>query len=120
MKERLRKAMTELGVDAKWLSEKTGIPHTRINGLFNGEVHNEDRIGVGRILAIANALNVSVEWLYGKEEPSVSIEEASIMSSLRHLNQEGREMVMKYAELLDDSGKYSTGQSETEEAVNVS
>lgn len=106
MKERLDAQMKMCGLDAAKLEALTGIKRTRINGIFNGEVKDVDAIGVGRMLAIAAALGVSVEWLYGKEEPRCADDEVAVVSAMRHMNDEGRELVANYAVLLDDSGKY--------------
>ena len=106
MKERLRRLMDEQGVTPLELANRIGCHRSRINGIFNGETKDETSIGVGRMIAIAQALGTTVEWLYDREPPTLSPDESAVVSMMRRMDAEGRKRVVEQAEMLLESGRF--------------
>jgi len=62
---RLRWARTELGLKQKELGRRAGISGNYISDIERGNVSN---VGVEKVLALAEVLEVSPEWLLGRTD----------------------------------------------------
>lgn len=103
----------------KELAEKLGVKNTAVSNWESGN----NSIDIETLILACKIFDVTINDMFGqysqKQEPVLSEEEAAVISSMRHLNGEGRDKVIEFAELLDKSGKYSD-QPKTEELVNAS
>lgn len=60
---RMRERRVELGLSQTELGAKIGVPHPRISEIERGVFPADPR----RLVAIADALGVSLDWLFGRE-----------------------------------------------------
>ena len=109
MRERLKQIMEERGIKSAQLASKAGLSTSTVADILSGKV-NELNVGVSKIVKIADALGVSVEFLYDMPEPeqlrAETEQERELMRSFRALNSEGRAKAFAYIEDLKDTGKY--------------
>ncbi|MCC0000995.1 MAG: helix-turn-helix transcriptional regulator [Methylobacteriaceae bacterium] len=63
--QRMRVAMAFAGVKGIDLARDTGIPQSRISELLGGKKEPT----VGNAIAIAQRLNVTLDWLFEDKEP---------------------------------------------------
>lgn len=78
------------GEDGKFI-----LPNPTLSDIINGRA-SEENIGVGKILGIAKALGVSVEYLFDREEPglnTLSGDDREILKLWRNSTPSGREAV---------------------------
>lgn len=110
MKEKLSQLLSSKGIRSSQLAQMTELSTSTVDDILKGKV-NELNIGIGKMLRIAAALNVSVEYLYDRDEPtesnhSLDADEISLIQNFEQLNDEGKEKVLSYVEDIVDTGKY--------------
>lgn len=110
MKERLEQILKERNMRPSWLAKAAGLSTSTVDDILKGKT-NELNIGVDKMLKIAKALGVSVEALYGRNEPenSYSLQnqtEQHLLDLFRMLNDDGKEKVLDYIGDLVDTVKY--------------
>ena len=110
MKERLEQMLAERNMRPSALAKAAGLSTSTVDDIIKGKT-NALNIGVDKMLKIANALNVSVESLYGRSEPASSCEtsdgtELRLLDLFRMLNAEGMEKALDYIGDLVDMAKY--------------
>ena len=64
-KENVKKLLNERGMKLGTLASSIGISYSTMDSIINGNV-DEMRIGVDKVLAIAEFFGVTVEELYGR------------------------------------------------------
>lgn len=114
MREKLLQIMDERGIKSAQLAAKAGLSTSTVADILSGKV-NEQNVGVSKVVKIADALGVSVEFLYGMPEPEgVRIEtdqELGLLILFRQLGEASRNKVMTYARDLHQSEKYEKGEA---------
>lgn len=109
MKERLEQLLAERGMRSAQLAAAAGLGTSTVDDILKGKT-NEQNIGVSKMLRIADVLGVSVEWLYGRndpgEDPPLLPAERQLLDIFRQLNEEGAEKALGYLSDLVDTGKY--------------
>lgn len=109
MKERLERLLAERGMKSAQLAAAAGLGTSTVDDILKGKT-NEQNIGVSKMLKIAEVLEVSVEWLYGRtvpdSEPPLRAAERQLLGMFRQLNEEGAEKALGYLADLVDTGKY--------------
>lgn len=106
MRERLLQIMEERGIKSAQLASMAGLSTSTVADLLNGKV-NEMNVGVSKVVKIADALGISVEYLYDVPEPGVrSEQERRLLDQFRVLNDVGRAKVLEYMDDLKCTGKY--------------
>ena len=111
MRERLLKIMEERGIKSAQLAAKAGLSTSTVADILSGKV-NELNLGVSKVVKIADALGVSVEYLYGMPEPEQiqNYNEQLLLSCFRDLNEIGRARALSYIEdLLKIEGYRKSG-----------
>ena len=98
---RLMEAMDKRNVTAAELSRKTSISESNISRYLSGTIEPKMRA----LLILADALNVSADWLAGNEtEENGSYEiyfgEKELMSMYRALSLSGKQKVLEYADYI--------------------
>lgn len=99
-KENVKKLLNERGMKLGTLASSIGISYSTMDSIINGNV-DEMRIGVDKVLAIAEYFGVTVEELYGRpvvqkieEVPAriagLSAEESELIRLWRDAMPEGR------------------------------
>lgn len=96
--ERLRSLMSEKGVKQKALAEKIGISPQAVSKIVKGETTDPRKL-----LAIAQALDVSVEYLQGDADTpdpngaseSVSAQDRALLTQFHKLSFTSREAIME-------------------------
>lgn len=84
------------------------LPPATLSNIIDGTT-NECNIGVGKILKIAEALGVSVEYLYGKTAPDLPAypdDVKYIANIYENMNDDGRQDLVEYAHFLSNKDKY--------------
>ena len=114
MKERLEKILEDRNMRPSSLAKAAGLSTSTVDDIIKGKT-NELNIGVNKMLKIANALGVSVESLYGRDEPAGPNElpdqtEQQLLDLFRMLNSEGKEKALDYLGDLVDMVKYKKTQ----------
>ena len=114
MKERLEKILEDRNMRPSSLAKAAGLSTSTVDDIIKGKT-NELNIGVNKMLKIANALGVSVESLYGRDEPAGPNElpdqtEQQLIDLFRMLNSEGKEKALDYLSDLVDMVKYKKTQ----------
>lgn len=99
MRERLLQIMEERGIKSAQLAAKAGLSTSTVADILSGKV-NELNIGVSKVVKIADALGVSVEFLYGMPEPEQirGDQEQLLLGRFRELNEIGRARALAYLE----------------------
>ena len=111
MKERLILLLEAQHMRPSRLAREAGVGTSTIDDILKGKI-NEKNIGVTKALNIANALGVTVEYLYGLEagpESSTEVEnldEARLLGYFRSLNATGQAKAIDYLADLIATGKY--------------
>lgn len=101
--ERIIEARKKLHLNQKQLAEILEITPTRLNYWEN----NKREPDIAMIKSLAKALEVSADYLIGNEFGLLkSNEEELLLEAFHHLNEEGREKLLDYADDLIHSGKY--------------
>lgn len=94
--QRIKNAKAASGMTNEELSSKSGVPFSTLNKILSGGT-TEPKLPA--IMAIASALDVSADFLiYGNRyapEPSLSPDEARLLSMYRDLNQQGKEYILQ-------------------------
>ena len=102
--------LNERNMRPSQLAQIAGISTSTVDDIVKGRA-NELNIGVGKMLSIAKALGVSVEYLYNRSELSgiyqpAKRDEARLLDYFRLLSKEGQEKALGYLVDLVDTGKY--------------
>lgn len=99
MRERLLQIMEGRGIKSAQLAAKAGLSTSTVADILSGKV-NELNIGVSKVVKIADALGVSVEFLYGMPEPEQirGDQEQLLLGRFRELNEIGRARALAYLE----------------------
>ena len=99
MRERLLQIMEERGIKSAQLAAKAGLSTSTVADILSGKV-NELNVGVSKVVKIADALGVSVEFLYGMPEPEQirGDQEQLLLGRFRELNEIGRARALAYLE----------------------
>ncbi len=110
MKERLKQLIDTRGIKSAQLAQAVGLSTSTMDDILKGKT-NELNIGVDKMLKIASVLRVSVEFLYGRDEPIRQYSpsdpaERRLLEQFRELNEEGQEKALGYLNDLVDTGKY--------------
>lgn len=110
MKQKLEQLLEARGMRPSQLAQAAGLGTSTVDDIIKGKT-NELNVGVGKMLKIANVLGVSVESLYGKDEPvnpysPSELAESQLLGYFRLLNTEGKEKALAYLGDLVDTGKY--------------
>lgn len=87
--------------DLTWLSKVTNIPENDLNTLLNHETETYNHL-----IAISQALGVSIDYLLGTQQQLTYEDEDMLMELYRQLNQDGKERLLEQAEFFASSGKY--------------
>lgn len=90
-------------------AKNAGVSQSTLAEILSGK-RNFDRVGVSKVIAMARAFGVTVEYLSGEEgvpkyPTTESFEPLSAIFS--QLNDEGRSKLIEYADDLVSTGKYS-------------
>ena len=97
---RLQDTMDKRGVSAAQLSRKTNIHESNLSRCLAGT----SEPSLKNLLLLAQALDVSADWLSGKEEMETQYEiqfgERELMRIYSALSLAGKDKVLEYAELL--------------------
>ena len=97
---RLQDTMDKRGVSAAQLSRKTNIHESNLSRYLAGT----SEPSLKNLLLLAQALDVSADWLSGKEEMETQYEiqfgERELMRIYSALSLAGKDKVLEYAELL--------------------
>lgn len=89
------------------IKEKCKEKHTSMNalekklGFGNGNIRRWETQtpGSDKVLAVANTLEISVDWLLtGKEAPDLTPEEQKLVSCYRAADERGKRTIMRTAE----------------------
>lgn len=109
MKEKLLQIMNERGIKSAQLAGLAGLSTSTVADILSGKV-NELNVGVSKIVKIADALGVSVEFLYGVPEPeqAQNEQERQLLECFRDLNEIGRARALAYLEDLNKIEEYKT------------
>lgn len=105
----LRELIVSRYGDVKSFSMQANIPNSTISTIFKRGIN---KANIGNIIALATALSISVDGLAdGEIRPAVLASDVdplktALLSSFDHLNGEGRELLVGYADTLVASGKY--------------
>ena len=110
MKEKLEALLKDRGMRPSQLAQAAGLGTSTVDDILKGKT-NELNIGVDKMLKIASVLGVSVELLYGRNEPKSLYappepRERQLLDHFRSLNEEGKEKALDYLGDLVDTGKY--------------
>jgi len=97
--DKIKQRRLELGLTQEELAKKLGYKH---KSSINKIELNQNDIRQSKVAAFAVALDTSVAYLMGWDEDA----ENELLSLFRNLNEDGRDAVIRYAELLDRSGEY--------------
>lgn len=97
--DKIKKRRLELGLTQEELAKKLGYKH---KSSINKIELNQNDIRQSKVAAFAVALDTSVAYLMGWDEDA----ENELLSLFRNLNEDGRDAVIRYVELLDRSGEY--------------
>lgn len=113
--DRLNLAMSRRNMTQADLVKATGISKPRISQYVNGIYEAKQ----DALLKLSLALCVDVAWLMGYDVPEdssvlpiLSPAAMQLVESFNKLNEEGQEMVLNYAEVLDLSGRYKKHNSD--------
>jgi transcriptional regulator with XRE-family HTH domain len=105
--ERIKAVKKESGMTNEELSRASGIPRGTLNKILSGGT-TEPKLPA--LMAIAAALDTSVDYLVYGRIPTISAElsqaEYGVIKAYRELNEEGQELVFDYVDTLVQSGKY--------------
>lgn len=107
---RLRQAKAASGFTNSELSAQSGVSLGTVNKILSGDTLEPK---LPAMMAIASALNVSIDWLiYGTSVQAPSVASSlsprlhALADSLNQLNEEGQEKLLDYAADLVASGRY--------------
>lgn len=101
----------ELGLTLKQVADALGVAESTVSRYESSEIRN---MGIDKIEALAKVLAVKPSYLMGWEDTKPSPPPQQILdeyinrtfTAMNNINEEGKEQVADYAELLDESGKY--------------
>lgn len=118
LEERLKEYIISKHGTVKAFSIKAGIPNSTISTIFHRGILNST---VGRVILIANALDISVDGLVeGRIEHKrgqISADDSEDIKKLKNLyvslNKHGKERLVDEAELIAGSAKYSVSPSKS-------
>ncbi|MBD5154322.1 MAG: helix-turn-helix transcriptional regulator [Oscillibacter sp.] len=114
MKFKIRDAREAAGFSQKELAKVIGVAPSTFNGYESGNHDPKSDL----LLKIAEACNVTVDFLLGREETTPADQknapsadksvpgEKQLINLYRELNEEGQEKLVDYADDLVVSGKY--------------
>ncbi|MBS7229065.1 MAG: helix-turn-helix transcriptional regulator [Eubacteriales bacterium] len=107
---RLKDAKKVSRLTNKELSQQSSVPLGTVNKIFSGDT-KEPKLPA--VIALANALNVSVDYLiYGEyKAPALSSTKTRLLKSFRAFNAEGQEKVLSYICDLESTGRYKKANS---------
>lgn len=93
-KEKVKNLLSERDMKLGTLASSLGISYSTMDSIINGDV-DEMRIGVDKVLAIAEYFNLSVEELYGRPQvndngPELSSEEKEFLKLWREATPEAQ------------------------------
>lgn len=71
MRERLQQLLEARGLKTSQFAKLADVSNSTVDDILKGKT-NEERVGVDKVLRMAEALGVSVEYLYGKKEIAAS------------------------------------------------
>ena len=112
--QRIRCRREELDMSQDELAKRTGYRHrSSINKIETGR-----ELPMRKVEVFAKALDTSVSYLMGWEDIVVNADDSAnmIIDVYSNLNEEGKERLLEYAKLLNDSQSYSK-KSDTDEVV---
>lgn len=95
--------------DVKSFALQANIPNSTLSTIFKRGIR---KANIGNIITLATALSISVDGLAeGEIRPTVLKSDidplrATLLANYEQLNQEGRELLVGYADTLIASGKY--------------
>lgn len=110
--DRVKSKSAEKGLNIKTLEQ--------LSGLTNGQIGKWERQkpSYDKVAAVANTLNVSIDWLItGKESGDLTPEEQLLVDTFRNCNQIGQQAIQTAAEAMQ---KQFPAQDEQEQPAGVS
>lgn len=93
LKEKLRQLLDEKHVKPATFANAIGLKTSTIDDILKGKT-NDLNIGVDKVLRMAQWLGVTVEELYERDTPELTVQEKHLLSYYRELNEEGREIAL--------------------------
>ncbi|WP_339060045.1 helix-turn-helix transcriptional regulator [Tepidibacillus marianensis] len=99
-KENVKKLLNERSMKVGTLASTIGVSYSTMDSIINGNV-DEMRIGVDKVLAIAEYFGVSVEELYGRPVVKKVVEEVPVQAA-NDLSAEELELIKLWREALPD------------------
>lgn len=93
--ERINQKATEKGLNIKQLEQLAGLSNGQI-GKWKRQKPSYDKVQ-----AVANSLNVSIDWLItGKESGNLAEDERKLIDIYRNCNTTGKQDIHDYAEMI--------------------
>ena len=109
---RLFELMANRNIKAVQISDKTGISTSNISDWKSGR----SAPGIDSLNLLADFFDVSVDYLLGRETaaPQLDADERRLLEAFRSFNQEGREMLLRQAEIMAKSGDFKNKRDSSE------
>lgn len=109
MAHRIQELLDKNGYRPATFAKKAGISQSTLAEILSGK-RDFNNVGVSKILAMAKAFGVTVEYLSGDSDiptPQQFFDELNELNNLfDQLNDEGKNKLLDYADDLVSSGKY--------------
>lgn len=100
MRERLQKLLEARGLKTAQFAKLADVSNSTVDDILKGKT-NDEKVGVDKVLRMAEALGVSVEYLYGRQEKVVGSNiqltdiEKEIITEYRKADEVGKAIVLR-------------------------
>lgn len=100
MRERLQKLLEARGLKTSQFAKLADVSNSTVDDILKGKT-NDEKVGVDKVLRMAEALGVTVEYLYGRKEKVVGSNfqlsdiEKEIILQYRKTDEIGKAMVLR-------------------------
>ena len=100
MRERLQKLLEAKGLKTAQFAKLANVSNSTVDDILKGKT-NDENVGVDKVLRMAEALDVSVEYLYGRNERlaasnfQLTDTEKEIIAQYRKADEVGRAIVLR-------------------------
>lgn len=100
MRERLQKLLEARGLKTAQFAKLANVSNSTVDDILKGKT-NDENVGVDKVLRMAEALDVSVEYLYGRNERlaasnfQLTDTEKEIIVQYRKADEVGRAIVLR-------------------------